>query len=50
MIAEPSYNVEDIGLVNVAKEAISCGVKRSGCSIVNMCKMPKRQGRLWGSH
>jgi nucleoside-diphosphate-sugar epimerase len=27
-VAEPSYNVEDIGLVNVAKEAISCGVKR----------------------
>lgn len=28
VVAEPSYNVEDIGLVNVAKEAISCGVKR----------------------
>jgi nucleoside-diphosphate-sugar epimerase len=28
VIAEPSYNVEDIGLVNVAKEAIRCGVKR----------------------
>ena len=28
IIAEPSYNVEDIGLVNVAKEAINCGVKR----------------------
>ena len=28
LIAEPSYNVEDIGLVNVAKEAIKCGVKR----------------------
>jgi len=27
-VAEPSYNVEDIGLVNVAKEAISCGVKQ----------------------
>lgn len=27
-VAEPSYNVEDIGLVNVAKEAIGCGVKR----------------------
>tara|TARA_B100000795_G_scaffold268098_1_gene254321 strand:- start:6802 stop:8067 length:1266 start_codon:yes stop_codon:yes gene_type:complete len=28
VIAEPSYNVEDIGLVNVAKEVIKCGVKR----------------------
>lgn len=28
VVAEPSYNVEDIGLVNVAKEAIKCGVKR----------------------
>lgn len=28
VVAEPSYNVEDIGLVNVAKEAINCGVKR----------------------
>jgi len=28
VVAEPSYNVEDIGLVNVAKEAIRCGVKR----------------------
>ena len=28
LIAEPSYNVEDIGLVNVANEAIKCSVKR----------------------
>ena len=28
LIAEPSYNVEDVGLVNVANEAIKCGVKR----------------------
>ena len=28
VVAEPSYNVEDVGLFNVAKEAIRCGVKR----------------------
>lgn len=28
IVTEPSYDVEDIGLVNVAKEAINCGVKR----------------------
>jgi len=45
IIAEPSYDVEDIGLVNVAKEAINCGVKRLVVvsSICAKCQKGKEQ-------
>jgi nucleoside-diphosphate-sugar epimerase len=45
IVAEPSYDVEDIGLVNVAKEAINCGVKRLVVvsSICAKCQKGKEQ-------
>ena len=45
IIADPSYDVEDIGLVNVAKEAINCGVKRLVVvsSICAKCQKGKEQ-------
>ena len=45
IVAEPSYDVEDIGLVNVAKEAINCGVKRLivVSSICAKCQKGKEQ-------
>jgi nucleoside-diphosphate-sugar epimerase len=45
IVAEPSYDVEDIGLVNVAKEAINCDVKRLVVvsSICAKCQKGKEQ-------
>ena len=45
IVAEPSYDVEDIGLVNVAKEAINCSVKRLVVvsSICAKCQKGKEQ-------